>query len=402
MPFLDLLFEQVNLGLQALELCIEGLEDAPNERRYGELLAFRSEDLGDEFRHPLDPLGCDHAKFREVGAHGVRQHCSLPDAQCAGPMHDQHRLLLLSFDRHKTHGRPRDGLADRLSVDGVVLAALDVWLNIGRRHQSNGVSHPLDLASFRDTFDEARRFLRAPRETTTESRDPDTGECDMIALARKIWAASWPIIGTKAEAYLRARKITADLSDAPLRYHPALIYRDSRNAPSRALPALVAAVTDNNGEIRGIHRTFLDPSRDAKANVASPRRALGILLGNGVRFGVIDESAIVSEGIETVLSLKSVAPHLPMVAALSAAHLAAWKIPAVLRRLIIAADNDRAGINAARKLAERAEAAGVEVATIVPQGKDFNEDLRRIAMERLRLRFAKSIPMSEFDESRHS
>ena len=95
------------------------------------------------------------------------------------------------------------------------------------------------LITFRDTLDEARRFLRMPRETTTESRDRNSGECDTIALARKIWAASQLIVGTKAEAYLRARKITADLSDAPLRYHSALIYRESRNGLSRRLPALV-------------------------------------------------------------------------------------------------------------------------------------------------------------------
>ena len=247
------------------------------------------------------------------------------------------------------------------------------------------------LASFRDTLDEARRFLRTPLETTPDGRNGNSSECDTIALARKIWAASQPIIGTKAEAYLRTRKITADLSDIPLRYHPALIYRENRNAPSRKLPALVAAVTDKSGEIRGIHRTFLDPEKNAKANVASPRRSLGAILGNGVRFGAIDEFTIIGEGIETVLSLKSVVPHLPMVAALSAAHLAAWKIPAGLRRLLIAADNDRAGRNAARKLAERAEVAGIDVEVIVPHGKDFNCDLLDSSPEYLRCPLARSI-----------
>lgn len=239
------------------------------------------------------------------------------------------------------------------------------------------------LTSFRDTLDEARHFLRMPRETTTESCDRNSEACDTIAFARKIWAASQPIIGTKAEAYLRARKITADLSNAPLRYHPALIYRESCNSPSRKLPALVAAVTDNSGAITGIHRTFLDPVRNAKANVASPRRALGAILGNGVRFGVIDEFAIIGEGIETVLSLKSAMQHLPMVAALSAGHLAAWKIPAGMRRLIVAADNDRAGQNAAHKLADDAKADGVKVQTFVSTEKDFNDDLRRVTREHL-------------------
>ena len=144
--------------------------------------------------------------------------------------------------------------------------------------------------------------------------------------------ASRPIAGTPAEAYLRARKITADLNDAPLRYTPGLLHRDTPSSLSQRLPALVAAVTDNSGEITGIHRTFLNPARNAKANVASPRRSLGAILGNGARFGVIEDFAIIGAGIETVLSLKSALRQLPMVAALSAAHLAAWEFPAGLRR----------------------------------------------------------------------
>jgi phage/plasmid primase-like uncharacterized protein len=256
----------------------------------------------------------------------------------------------------------------------------------------------LDLIAAREGYDsigraldEARRFLRAPRATPTERRNAHSRECDTIALARKIWAASVPIAGTKAEAYLRARKIATDLSDAPLRYHPALIYREDRNSSSRKLPALLAAVTNHDGEITGIHRTFLDPACKAKANVSSPRRSLGAILGNGVCFGVVDDFAIIGEGIETVLSLKSVLPDAPMVAALSAAHLAAWKIPAGLRRMVIAADNDRAGRNAARKLAERAEVAGIDVEMIVARGEDFNSDLRDGSSERLRRQLASSI-----------
>jgi hypothetical protein len=240
------------------------------------------------------------------------------------------------------------------------------------------------LTSFRDTFDEARRFLRVPYVTPTESRGRILSECDTIALARKIWAASRPISGTKAEAYLRARNISGDLSDAPLRYHPSLIYREGRKSLSRKLPALIAAVTDNSGEITGIHRTFLDPARDTKANVASPRRSLGAILGNGVRFGAIDEFAIIGEGIETVLSLKTAFRHLPMVAALSAAHLAAWRPPSTQRRLVIAADNDEPGRNAARRLSGRMGEHGVDTTTITPLSADFNSELRKNSLDTLR------------------
>ncbi|ARN83920.1 DUF7146 domain-containing protein [Methylocystis bryophila] len=244
------------------------------------------------------------------------------------------------------------------------------------------------FTSFRDVLNEARRFLRAPREPSSVRQNRRSGDYDSVALARKIWAAANPIAGTPAEAYLRARKITADLSDAPLRYHPGLLYRDTPNSRPQRLPALVAAVTDNSGEIKGIHRTFLDPTQPDKARVSSPRRSLGAILGHGVRFGKIDDVVIVGEGIETVLSLKSALPELPMVAALSAAHLAAWKFPCALRRVFAASDNDAPGRGAARRLLVRAEARGVDAVMVSSLCSDFNSDLCLTSAYTLRMRVA--------------
>src|SRR3546814_6096444 len=59
-----------------------------------------------------------------------------------------------------------------------------------------------------------------------------------------------------------------------------------------------------------------------KADVAYPRRAMGHLLGHGVRFGLAGEVMAFGEGIETMLSLREIASALPLVAGLSAGHLA--------------------------------------------------------------------------------
>jgi hypothetical protein len=95
------------------------------------------------------------------------------------------------------------------------------------------------------------------------------------------------------------------------------------------------------------------------------------------------------EGIETVLSVRSVLPNLPMVAALSANHLAALLLPAMLRRLYVVRDNDPAGGFAGATLTQRAQAAGIEALTLSPMLGDFNEDLRRLGVDHLRraLRF---------------
>jgi hypothetical protein len=157
-----------------------------------------------------------------------------------------------------------------------------------------------------------------------------------------------------------------------LRYHPSVYYRAMEDAPLEQWPALLAAITDLHGSITGILRTWLDRRRPAKAPLADPRRALGHLLCNGVRFGKSADILAAGEGIETMLALKSVLPLLPMAAGLSANHLAALDLPPALRRLYVARDNDAAGIHAAERLRERA--AGLDVRELVPVHGDFNLD----------------------------
>jgi len=83
----------------------------------------------------------------------------------------------------------------------------------------------------------------------------------------------------------------------------------------------------------------------------------------------------------TILSLRCVLPSMPMMAALSAAHLAAILFPATLRRLYIARDDDPAGHVAVARLIDRATEAGVEAIVLSPSLGDFNEDLRLLGID---------------------
>src|SRR5215470_3461420 len=111
---------------------------------------------------------------------------------------------------------------------------------------------------------------------------------------------------------------------------------------------------------------------------------MGNLLGNALRFGTAHDVLAAGEGIETMLSLRCVLPTMPMVAALSANHLAAILLPLTLRRLYIARDADPAGEFALRALTERAAAAGIEALALSPRLGDFNEDLRVLGINALR------------------
>ncbi|MCQ8280151.1 toprim domain-containing protein, partial [Acetobacteraceae bacterium KSS8] len=103
-----------------------------------------------------------------------------------------------------------------------------------------------------------------------------------------------------------------------------------------------------------------------------------------VRFGVPGEVMAAGEGIETMLSLRCVLPTMPMVAALSAAHLSAILFPDTLRRLYIARDDDPAGDGAMTMLIDRAQEAGIEAIVVLPRLGDFNEDIRLLGIDALR------------------
>jgi hypothetical protein len=236
-----------------------------------------------------------------------------------------------------------------------------------------------DLPHLADTMDEARFFLALPRpsEHSAQTPTPPAPTCSSEA-ARRLFRAGRPIPRTLAETYLLARGITAPLDWPALRYHPSVYYRETEDAPFEVWPALLAAVTDLDGRITGIQRTWLDPRHPIKAPLADPRRALGHLLGNGVRLGPATDTLAAGEGIETMLALKSVLPMLPMIAGLSANHLAALDLSPAWRRLYVARDNDAAGLYAANRLHERGAAVGIEIRDLVPVHADFNLDLCRL------------------------
>jgi len=240
------------------------------------------------------------------------------------------------------------------------------------------------LDRLRDVLDEARFFLSLPRPKPASFQRTPPAPCGSPESARRLFAMAQPLSGTIVETYLRRRGITALHGIRSLRFHPRCYYRPHADAPTETWPAMIAAVTDLAGTITGVHRTWLDPAGRDKAPVDTPRRAIGHLLGNAVRFGVADDVMATGEGIETMLSLRSVVPTVPMVAALSANHLAAILFPPTLRRFYVARDNDAAGDAAMATLAERAHAAGIEALTLSPTLGDFNEDLRHLGIDDLR------------------
>jgi hypothetical protein len=230
---------------------------------------------------------------------------------------------------------------------------------------------------FRDALDEARAFLSLPMPPVRQTSPP--AQRGSSEAARRLFAASKPVRGTLAEDWFRQRGILLPADASALRFHPRCFYRGA--AGRETWPALIAAVTDPGGGVTGVHRTWLHPD-GGKAPVDQPRRALGNLAGNAVRFGRPSNVLTAAEGIETALALKMVMPAMPVAAALSAANLAAQIMTSALRRLYVAIDNDAAGAFALERL--RARWPRIEIRPLVPMTEDFNADLLTLGLGRLR------------------
>jgi len=240
------------------------------------------------------------------------------------------------------------------------------------------------LIEFRDVADEARRFLAMPRPQAPANgaqRQPAVAHGSPDA-ARRLFAMSQPIAGTLADRYLAGRGILLGYRERSLRFHPGCYYRDLVTGETQALPALIAAVTGIDGKITGLQRTWLDPASAGKAQLADPRRSLGNLLGNGIWLGLEAGAPVpvmaAGEGFETMASLRTVMPALPVAAATSANHLGGLSFPRDCRRLYIAADADAAGRHGIERLSQRAGEAGILAMVLRPQLGDFNDDLRHL------------------------
>lgn len=257
------------------------------------------------------------------------------------------------------------------------------------------------LVDFRDVADEARRFLNEPQPDPAPYRGNDAGDHPPVERpaaerARRLLRMTQPLAGTLADCYLRQRGILRASMHPALRFQPSCYYRDLVTGRTSSYPALIAAVTDGFGAITGVHRTWLDPEGDGKAKVDDPRRALGGLLGNAVRFRFPVYRPVpvmaAGEGLESILSLSHVMPGMAIVSALTANHLAAFRLPAGCERLYIAADADAAGRHGIEGLSRRAQALGILPLVLTPELGDFNEDLRRLGparfTEQLRVQLA--------------
>jgi phage/plasmid primase-like uncharacterized protein len=203
--------------------------------------------------------------------------------------------------------------------------------------------------------------------------EPDHREAEReartLAFAKQIFGRGRGAAGSPVEKYLIGRGINI----AP----PCLRFVPNCRHPNRAcLPAMVAPIYSVDGELIGIHRTFLRPDGSGKADLDPDKAMLGRARGGAVWLALAAETLMVAEGIETAAAAMQVSA-LPAWAALSTSGMVGLVLPPVVRTVVILADNDRngAGERAARSAAQRWLVEGRRVRLAMPPipGTDFND-----------------------------
>ena len=214
---------------------------------------------------------------------------------------------------------------------------------------------------------------KAPPDRETMKRRDAAERADKARRTRqalRIWRRCIPAPGTLVETYLRARGITIPIPPS-LRYLAAAKHRPT----GLILPAMVAGVQSPDGRVVAIHRTFLSQNGTGKAGVREPKMSLGPVAGGAVRLAKANGRLVISEGIETGLSILQ-ATATPTWAALSAPNMANVILPPDIQDVTLGPDGDEAGETGAQEAAKRFVREGRQVSIARPPlGEDFNDML---------------------------
>jgi putative DNA primase/helicase len=219
----------------------------------------------------------------------------------------------------------------------------------------------------------AQQVAAATVEREAQQRNQWTENARRIA---HVWAQCVPLrVADPVTLYLK-RRLGAAVWPLPqcLRFHPALPYWDGAQKLG-TFPAMVAPIIAPDGRIAALHRTYLTAD-GRKADVPTVKKltgAAGPLAGASIPLHAPAHGVIgVAEGIETALAAW-IASGVPTVAAYCAGAVAGYLWPVGVQRLVIFADADKAGREAADALRARALAARLRCDVLTPatEGTDW-------------------------------
>lgn len=192
--------------------------------------------------------------------------------------------------------------------------------------------------------------------------------CTTDRSALRLWRQSLPLAETPGERYLTCRNIR--LRSAVLRYHPAPPLGAGKAV--RFMPAILAAISYRR-QFLGVQRIFLQPN-GRPAPMAKHKRTLGRPRNGAVVLSPATDVLGLAEGVENALSASALL-DVPVWATLGAERLDRVDIPEEVIRLILLADNGRAGRRAVDRARERYVRPGRKIVVMWPPApfNDWNQ-----------------------------
>lgn len=190
----------------------------------------------------------------------------------------------------------------------------------------------------------------------------------------EVWRSTQDLDGVAVQ-YLRSRHCVLP-AYGDLRWHPSM-----KHPSGYVGPALVALITDVlTNEPLSLHRTWITAT--GKAVIDPPRLLLGnhAIAGGVIRLWPDDEVNAVlglAEGIETALSMAHALT--PVWATIDAGHLSAFPVLRGIETLVIAVDQDPAGVAAATACADRWADADKQVLLTCQSKNDLNDELAEVS-----------------------
>jgi len=200
----------------------------------------------------------------------------------------------------------------------------------------------------------------------------------------RLWDSAQPLTqACAAGVYLERRGLIVPNTDA-LRFVPKLDYWHDGIFVG-TFPAMLAAVTDAEGALVNVHRTYLSAD-GRKADVPTVKKlcqSAGAMVGASIKIGQPVArpdgrlGLAVAEGIETAIAA-GILSGVPTWSCVSAHGMGAFSPPPGVHHLYVMGDNDESGTGqkAATGLAARAASMGLLARVLLPEARgDWADEL---------------------------
>lgn len=188
----------------------------------------------------------------------------------------------------------------------------------------------------------------------------------IVEIAKKTWNVCLPVEGTIGEKYLHSRSIRLNRYPTSIRYRSKIYNAETKGV----LPAILFKVSLGlNTPLEAIHRVYIKEDGSGKANLHTPKAALGKIKGLGIWFGEENSTLYICEGPENALSILSLGFKF-VVSTIDSANFPNLTIPTMVKQIVLMPDGDEAGVTASKKAIKAYE--NIELKINFPPKKEDN------------------------------